>query len=346
MTTITDIAKACGTSKATVSKIMNGNDLKISAGTRKRVMEAVRRLDYQPSAMARGLSMKRANTIGIVTPNVWHILSLTYYATLIGAILDEARNNEQTVSVFNSKVWAKDAPDHLVFADGRCDGLVLVGVWDERLMPALQKARIPFVLLNGGAGPEGAYSIDIDNFDTAAEITRYLIAQGHKRIAYFDCGEARDFAHRRFAGYRSALAEAGIRYEPMLVFDGPPLYESAYDRGRQVASRTGLGITALFCASDLIALAAMRGLQDSGLRVPDDVSVVGINGIIDGDRSSPRLTTVTQSLDTLGAEAVRLLLDVIEGRDAAPRHVVWPTMLIERDSVAAPAGASIELACK
>jgi len=313
---------------------MNGNDRKISDLTRDRVMDAIRRMDYQPSALARGLRKQRTNTIGIVTPNVWHILSLSYYATLIGAILDTARDNEQTVSVFNSKVWAPDAPDRLIFADGRCDGLIVVGVWDDRLIPSLQKSRIPFVLLNGGVAPDGGFSIDIDNFAIANEITRYLIARGHSRIAYVDCGEIRDFAQQRFAGYRHALAEADLTFDSALVFDGPTLYESGYSRGRLIGSKPELGITALFCASDLLALAAIRGMQDVGVRVPRDVSVVGINGIVDGERSMPPLTTVSQSLEDLGAAAVSLLLEIIDGRGCAPRHTVWPTTLIERASVA------------
>ncbi|MDR3710357.1 MAG: LacI family DNA-binding transcriptional regulator [Capsulimonadaceae bacterium] len=333
MTTISDIAKACGTSKTTVSLVMNGNDRKISREMRERVLETVKRMDYQPSALARGLSMQRAGAIGIWTPEVPHILGLQYYASIIAGIVDEAAQFGLTVTLFSATVWKRNDSSRLIFSDGRCDGLIMVGIPDFDVLDAVAKSKLPCVVLHGGRALNNVHTIDIDNIKAGYDATRYLVERGHRRIGFLHADETRAFSIDRFEGYRNALSDCGIDFDPAWSFVGNNASEMGYEHATNIVSDPSLALTALFCATDLLALGAIQGLRDAGVRVPADMSVIGIDGMLDGARSFPKLTTLDQSLEMLGVEAARTLMGAIENPDSEAGHTVWQVHLVERESV-------------
>ncbi len=337
MPTITDIANACGTSKATVSKILNNNDGKISLATRSRVLEAVQRMDYQPNSMARGLSNRRSSSIGVCTPKVPHLMSHEYYTTIIDGIVEESANLGQSVTLFNSLIYRKDDPGKLIFGDGRCDGLIVIGLTGTELLGAIQRANIPSVVLHGGVLPRGQQSIDIDNHRAGYDLTRYLVSLGHRRIAFLHGAVGAYFSEERFKGYRQAMLEAGLPFDDRLELRGRTGDMSEPHPAQVAAANLELGMTALVCDTDHVALGAIHALRDAGVSVPVDVSVAGIDGSLAGQASYPTLTTINQSLEKLGAEATRILLSRIEQSDLPAEHAIWPTELIVRKSVAPPA---------
>ncbi|MDR3710079.1 MAG: LacI family DNA-binding transcriptional regulator [Capsulimonadaceae bacterium] len=339
MPTIDDVAKACGLSKATVSLVMNKSSLKVSAATRTRVMRVAKEMNYQPSARARSLSRQRADMIGVVTSRRAHLLADAYFGALIDSIVECAAEMDQTVAVYNGRIWVDDEKTQTVFGDGRCDGLLLLVAEDERaLTAALSKSQVPFVTVNSSGMADDINSIDIDNVDAGYRMTRYLLDHGHRRIA---CLRTEDrFSIERLAGYKKAMAKAGEAFDPRLDVTGHYAPEvSGYVRAQQMLRENPLGITAIFAATDGLACDAIHGIKDLGLRVPDDISIVGINDTVDAVRCNPPLTTLRQSVESIGVEAVRLLMDLIRDPNQEARHIIWPTQLVVRETVAPPAPA-------
>jgi len=334
MSTIEDVSKACGMAKSTVSRVLN-SDPNVSAKTRERVTRVMRELNYQPSAMARGLSKQRSGMIGIVVKRIPHLITDAYYGAVIDSIADRAGAENNTLALYFDRIWRDEERTQLVFADGRCDGLiVLMADQDTAMIDALKSKCIPFVTLNSGVRDESVNSIDIDNFDAGYRMANHLIENGHRRIACLHTG-IDSFSIERLTGYRKALKEAGISRDESLEVTGfyPPAV-SGYERGQQIAKDSSLGVTAIMATTDRLAVDAIRGIKDIGLRVPEDISVVGINDTVDGQQCNPPLTTLSQSLEEIGSEAVRFLLELIEKPGGPPRQILWPTRLIARESVA------------
>ncbi len=334
MATIDDVARACGMAKSTVSRVINNSERNVSAKTRERVMKVVREMKYQPSAMAQGLSTQRSNMIGIVTKRMSHILTDVYYSTVIDSIVEAAADRKKAVALYSGRIWQDEDCTRVVFADGRCDGLILLmAEHDAPLTGALQAKKIPFVYVNSGVRVEGVSSVDIDNVDAGYRMTNYLIKHGHRRIACLHTG-IDPFSMDRLEGYKLALAKAGIPYDDRLNVVGFYTTDNnGYLRAQELLDNIELGITGIFAATDSLAVDAIQGIKDLGYRVPDDVSVVGINNTYDAVRCNPPLTTLSQSVESIGSESVALLLDMIQDSEIPARNVVWPTEIIVRESV-------------
>jgi LacI family transcriptional regulator len=341
MLTINDIAKACSTSPSTISKVLNGNDGKISASKRDEILAAVKRLQYRPAAQARGLARRRASMIGVVSVRLPRMFSFQYNMVLIGAMLDEATAHQQTLALFNGQIWADEEREQLIFADGRCDGYIILDANKfPGLIAALQRHSIRFVAVNSGDLPSWVTALDVDDIQVGYRATRHLIERGHRCIAYLEQDAQSSFSRKRLEGYKQALAESGIDFEEKLVVAGDGIANHAHDRVRHLVEHEP-GVTALFCAHDAIALSAMQGLKSLGYRIPKDYSVIGVNDIPDAACSVPTLTTVNQDLDGLGVHAVQVLMELIENPDQPARQILWPTQLVERQSVAPPRENSI-----
>jgi DNA-binding LacI/PurR family transcriptional regulator len=353
MPTLADIAQACGTSKTTVSKVLNGDYDKVSASKREEIELAIGRMQYQPSALARNLSKRRSNMIGVVTYQTPALFTSQYYATLINAILDEATAHKQTLALFNGQIWADEKQEQLIFADGRVDGLIVINSPSmEGLVPALLRTKapfrtssviegapprstLPFVAVNSGQMPAEVSSIDIDDVEVGQTATRYLVECGHRRIAFIHYYESSLHSQARLQGYRNALVEASIPFDERLVFAGDALFQPGYNPVRQLTQQN-LDVTAIFCAFDKVALRVIQSLKDGGFCVPRDYSVVGVGDIPDAALSSPPLTTIRQFLGEMGVEATRMLLKMINDPTLKPQKRVWPTELKVRNSVSQP----------
>lgn len=335
MPTLTDIANECGTSPSTVSKVMNGNDRKISPLMRERVREAVRRTGYQPNAAARGLRKQRASCIGVYLQP--HAISTRYHGSLVDAIQGEADALGQGVMLFTSVARRLETPRKQIFADGRCDGILVLSKPEPDLLPIIRDANVPCLCVHNGVMPGGQASIDIDNRQAGRELAQHLLNQGHRRIAFFHDARNKSFSIERCQGYRDALTAAGVSLDAALEFDSENNSTEGYQRARRIASDRSLGITTILCATDVLALRAIQALRDIGLDVPRDMSVAGIDGIQDGEVSSPTLTTISQRASELGVEAVRLLMRRIDHPEEAPKHETWPVRLVVRESVGPPA---------
>ena len=357
--TLEDVAREASVTIMAASVVLNGarSSARVSEATGTRIREAAVRLGYRRNAAARGLFRRRMETIGVVAQVGDGGDVNFYFLALLNGILEAAAARGQNTTVFSIKGWDAEAgTDVQSFCDGRVDGLILIGPRLPASVGEEMRRHTPFVCLHSDTPLPGGYHIDCDDEDGGYQAVRHLIALGHRRIAHFG-GEGRNDAARRFAGYRRALAEAGIAEDAAPVLHG---YLS-FSWGRQMATRllemrdaaenpaTFLP-TAIFCANDAIAFGGIEIFHAAGLRVPEDISVIGFDDTITANMSDPPLTTVRQPLREMGTRAVVALLEQIESVNPSPEEdkllnivETCPVELVHRASVAPPPDPSLRL---
>lgn len=335
MSSMREVAKACRVSVATVSYVINDGPRSVAPATRNRVLKTMRDLNYRPRALHVGERAKRADTIGVLfTYRNDGDGMPDYFRPVLDGILPRAIAQDQNVLLFGQRDWSNAHRSLRNYCDGRCDGLLLLALpVENEIVPALQERGFPFVLL-GSTGPEhNVSSVDMDNAAAARKITEYLLSLGHRRIAMVPGPTELWAAGQRLGGYCQALVAAGIPCDETLI-----LREGlGYARGRRLAQMpSDKRPTAIFCGSDVIAMDIVRALQESGLRVPGDISVAGFDDIPDAASCNPPLTTVHQSLRQQGEIATDLLLDMIRHETLPGKTETLPTELVIRASVAPP----------
>jgi LacI family transcriptional regulator len=328
--TIRDVALRAGVSHMTVSRVINDN-AGVSASTRARVLDVIEELGYVPSSIARGLSWNRTHSLGVVTDDI----SDFSFGQIVAGAEAEARQRGYFL-VIGSVEGGADEDEYIrLMLERRVEGLILVRpsvpFTDEHL-EAVRQAGVPLILVGMSHVP-GVAIVESDNTGGAYKATRYLIELGHRRIATIVGPAAWPAAKERLEGYRRALREFGISPDVQLEERaddwGVEAGQAAADR--LLARRQEF--TALFAHNDLIALAAIARLRRAGLRVPDDVSVVGFDDIPVAAVVDPPLTTIHQATQEKGAFAVALLLDHVSGdRALIARAHVLPCELVQRGS--------------
>jgi LacI family transcriptional regulator len=317
--TLQDVAAQAGVTAMTVSVVLNGarSATRVSEATRLRIQEAAARLHYRPNAVARGLSRRRMDTIGIVSSIINSDddadLNL-YFLEILNGILEAAAKHGQNTTIFSITDWSADESKILHFCDGRVDGMIFIA--PQRLSPSFAEAlqhHTPFVTMHANDLLPRTYNLDIDNEGGAYEAVRYLISQGHRRIAHFPGQLKFQGARQRFDGYRRALAEANIPFDDSLILEGEYNQASGKARATQILTdrRINPFPTAIFCASDDIAAGCLEVFLGNGLRVPEDISLVGYDDVLTARMTTPPLTTVKQPFRGLGSRAVEMLMPQI-----------------------------------
>lgn len=328
---IVDVARAAGVSTATVSRALRGLP-NVTAATRERVRRAADELGYVPSPSASSLASGRTRTIGLITPWVAH----WFFANVIEGAERALRVEDFDALLYTFEV-SRDVrrlrldPDVL---RRRVDGVLVVGLpLEAEEVAALDQLGYPLVFV--GAGAPGHVTVGLDDAGTARRAVAHLADLGHTAIAHLS-GEPDDNlpwspAVRRAEGWRAELAARGLASEGLEV-------HGHFDVRGGRASMHGLldrrpDVTAVFAASDEMAMGALLALRDRGLRVPEDVSVVGVDGHDMGEHLG--LTTMMQNAQEQGVTAASMLLEMITGAPV-PEEVVFPTVLVERGSTACP----------
>ncbi len=363
----------------TVSVVLNGarSATRVSEATRLRIQEAAVRLHYRPNAVARGLSRRRMDTIGIVSSIINSDedgdLNL-YFLEVLNGILEAAAKHGQNTTVFSIRDWGADESKILQFCDGRVDGLIFVA--PQRLSPSFAEAlqhHTPFVTMHANDLLPRTYNLDIDNEGGAYAAVQYLISQGHTRIAHFPGQLKFQGAQQRLSGYRRALTEANIPFDPSLILEGEYNTVSGKERATRLLTECRINPlpTAIFCASDDIAAGCLEVIISQGIRVPEDISLVGFDDVLTARMTTPPLTTVKQPFRRLGNRAVEMLMPQIlngivpnigatensedsaflsesgaaAGTDA-PHTEVFDVELVIRGSVGTPPALSITPPCR
>lgn len=328
--TIEDVAQIAGVSIATVSRAIH-TPAKVADTTRRKVLEAVAQTGYTANAMARSLRMRRSNMILILAPDVGD----PNFSNILVGLETEASKRGYGVLIGNTQNDPAREADYLGFiASNKADGLILLtGHLPFGLAQNGGAAKLPpVVAVNEPVRNADVPFVGVDNFAGARIATDYLIAQGHRRIAFIGHSTSKMVSMLREEGYRGSLASAGIAVDPGLVLDGEGTTESGRAAVEHMFVRDHLP-TAFFCVNDATALGVFIGLSARGYDLPRDFSVMGFDDISLASFVTPSLTTMKQPRLNIGEAAMELLLTLLEDKEPRSREVLLRSELIVRNSV-------------
>ncbi len=330
---IKDIAAAAGVSHSTVSRALRGSPL-LKPETVARIRQIAQEKGYTASAVARSLVTRRTQTIGVVVTTI----ADPFVAEVVGGIEEAA--NDRGYSVFLANSNAQPEREMKVvqsFAERRVDGIIVTSSRVGALYtPMLSNMKVPIVLINNQHPGEFVHSVMIANLEASRQAVQHLIALGHRRIGYLGDRFGYQSDTERFAGYREALDCAGLPFQPELVAHGDGRPEGGWAAMQKLLALPERP-TAVFCYNDMSALGALRAVREAGLRVPQDISLVGFDDLFVAQFTDPPLTTVRQPKAQMGRLAMETLFELLEGAQAAQLLRV-PGELILRQSTAPLAG--------
>jgi len=333
MTTIKDIALAVGVSCTTVSNVIHGKSGRVSAETIVQINDTIEKLGYIPNMSARSLVSSSSKVIGMINhviPNKEEgFLEDPFHSAFIGSVEKILRENGYYFMLRTVETTA----DLLAFRrNWNVDGLFLTGVFQDEFFESLTKLNIPIVLVDSYVTHPTMCNVGLEDYKGGYLATKYLIENGHKNIAFASPTiKKRGVVYERFLGYKNALVESFIPFRQELVFEQELDVTTTFNLGCTLARRND--ITAIFATADILAAGIMAGLQNSGKKVPDDISVIGFDDINLCNLTSPRLTTIHQDAHLKGKLAVNFLLDLLDNKPIAKREIILPIHLVERNSV-------------
>ena len=329
MPTIRDVAKRAGVAPITVSRVINDSGY-VSQGTRARVEAAIVELGYVPNTLARSLRSRRTNTLALVLTDITN----PFWTTVARGVEDAASDAGFNVILCNTDESQIEEDRYLrVLLQKQVDGVLLVPARSTSVsVPRIQKQSTPVVVLDRRVPNAPVDVVRCDSEGGAYQLTRLLLSLGHRRIAILSGPREVSTAEDRVTGYKRALAENGLNPEQDLIHYGEFTLENGYATTQRVLSIVPRP-TALFAANNFIAIGALRALREAGLRVPEDVALVGFDDLPPALVVDPFLTVAAQPAYQMGQRATELLLARLS--DQAPethQEVVLPTELIVRRS--------------
>ncbi|RCV47620.1 LacI family transcriptional regulator [Marinitenerispora sediminis] len=328
-----DVARLAGVSHQTVSRVVNGHP-NVREETRRRVRDAIDALAYRRNPAARALVTRRTAMVGVVGPNT----TLYGPSSTLGAIERAAGDVGYAVTVAALRDTGPSSLDEAVqrLVGQMVDGIIVIASlgWMTAALSHRPPA-VPVVVVDGGAALS-APVVAVDQFAGARAATRHLLDLGHRTVGHIaGPGDWLDAA-ARLEGWRTELAACGAPVPRPWSGDWSP--RSGYDAGREIARRGG--VTAVFAGNDHMALGALRAFQEAGLRVPEDIALVGFDDVPEAAFYAPPLTTVRQDFSSVGRRCIELLLARLEDGHEAAEHVLVPPELVVRSSTCAPRSAA------
>ncbi len=312
MATIKDIAKQAGVAPSVVSRALN-QKYGVKDTTRKLIFEIAEEIDYYPNAAARSLVTRKTETIGIFMADI----SQPYYSQIIKGMEYAANQTGYTLLFSNSfeslehgEVFRK------MVSSERVDGLIIVGsnIRDKNFVSFLINQDVPFILVERNFFDPRINCIWVDNIQGGYYATKYLIEKGHQRIAHISGNLDFQVALDRLEGYKKALYEHNLSFSEELVATGKFLWQDGY-----IAMKELLGYkpqcTAVFIASDAMAYGALQAAHESGMKIPNDIAIIGYDDLEFSALTNPPLTTIRQPRFELGLKALEMLVKVLQGED-------------------------------
>jgi LacI family transcriptional regulator len=328
-----DIARIAGVSRSTVSRVIN-NHPNVSEQTRQKVLAIIQEQNFRPNLAARALVTQHTHVLSLVIPmGITDIFTDPFFPTLIRGVTTTANQYDYAVML-----WVGDSAEEeerfyrRILSNSLCDGIIIASAFNSNpLIPWLKGAGYPFIVI-GPPQMDNLNYIDVDNLRAAQVAVSHLIRLGYQRIATITGRMTLGASQDRLKGYKLAMERAGRAIKPELIVEGQFNEMSGYTCMKMLLQR---GVDAVFAASDMMALGAMRAIHERGLRIPEDVALVGFDDLPITGLSSPPLTTVRQPIHDVGCLAAQTLIDLLGGSLQQPYQLVLPAQLIVRDSCGA-----------
>jgi LacI family transcriptional regulator len=332
--TIKEVAQEAGVSISTVSRVLNGKN-RVNKLTRKKVEEAIKKLDFQPDQIARTMIMKETKTIGLVVPQ----LSNEYWAILSEVI--QERLWEKGYSLFicsTDRKWEQETAAYRSFLERRVDGIILHGATQTcegnrfSIIEQMKSHSIPMVSFDTRI--PGLHCVAGDHLQGAIDAVEHLVQLGHKEIAYIG---GPSVSHHRELGYRNVFMQHHLEVDESLIKRGTDqtIHFTKFGyTSMEALINEKKQFSAVFCGNDLIAIGASKALEKAGIRVPQEVALVGFDDINMASLYKPALTTVRQPIRDMGQAAVDLLLELKQNNDlhSAPTKLLFEMELVIRES--------------
>lgn len=329
MATIYEVSKLAGVSLATVSRVMNDSD-KVRPQTRQKVETAMEKLGYRPNTIAQSLASNRSNSIGILVPE----LHGPFFGTMLANIELELRNQGKHVIItagHSDPVREKEGIEFL--ASRSCDALILfVFAISDEYIQSLRESSIPVVVIGRLIDDMEDDCISLDNEIGGYIATKALIESGHRQLACISGPLWKSDGQQRFAGFRRALAESGLKFDPQLLAEGD--YEESGGRnGMEQLLQRDIPFTGLACANDVMAAGAIEVARNRGIAIPDDLSVVGFDNVFFTRYMHPQLSTIDYPIGMMGQMAARCVLRDVYGKTDQDIQLRFEPELVRRDSI-------------
>lgn len=333
MSNIREVAKLANVSIATVSRVLNGSD-KVSPETRKRVLSAMKKLNYKPSFSFKDTATKLLHTIGVLMPDIRGY----HYSDIVMAIEEYAYSKNFDIMLALPK-WEANIEQHVLdqYFRRKVDGIILGELFSgQKIVERFKRSGVPIVVIDFRVDEIDFDVVNVDNVTGGYLAIKYLYENGHRNILFIPGPELSPAAMDREKGIRKFLDKVLRKEEFKIYFGEHRGYNSEHGRvsvARHL-NKHGLNFTAIFAVNDWAALGAIDALKDYGIKVPDEVSVIGFDDAPFAQYTNPRLTTIMQPRWEMGTTAAQLLIErILERHVRLPRNVILPTKIIERESV-------------
>lgn len=341
MSNIKEVAKKAKVSTATVSHVINKTRY-VSEELTERVFNAMDELDYHPNKTARSLRLGKSNTIGLIVPDI----SNQFYGELCKEIENIGSNNDYSVILCNTDNNPEKEKKYIdVLIQENVDGIIFISCGEEiNHFRKIRNNKIPLIIVDRIINDMNVDMILLDNHMGGILATNHLINLGHRKIAFISGSYQSLERSRRFSGYKQALKNAEIEFDEALVFHGNYQINSGIEIAKKIVDLNPMP-TAIFASNDLMAIGAMNTLKDLGVKIPEEISIVGFDNILSASTTTPSLTTINQPKRKMAAKAIELLLyrieyfhakanESIESNDFQPYQeiIVEPEIIIRNSS--------------
>jgi len=328
MPSIKDVAKLVGCSTSTVSRVLNNRDA-VDPKTRQKVLDAIEQLGYKPNLVAQGLRVKKGNLIGLVVPN-----TLTHsFNFLTYRIMEYARQQGYSVIFADTQ---NDPNNEEAFFDDllrrHVNGIIFSRVSDEsRIMPKLLQKNVPFVIIDRALEKEGVPTVVLNNALAGRLAAQHLVELGHRNIACVTGPLKIGLCRERLKGFQDVLHEHGIYLEKDWVFEEQFVFRSGIEAVEELCKR-GCDFTAIWALNDVMAFGVLKELLRRGIRIPEDVSVMGMDDMDFGEMLTPTLTSIHYPFDEMAEKAVELIIKQSNGEAIENEMVILTPSLVTRES--------------
>ncbi len=329
MATINDVCKAAGVSKATVSRVLN-NSPQVKAATRDAILSVMKELGYQPNTLAQALATNTSHSIGLVLPE--------FQSSYFGSILHHAGQGAQQAGkkllVIRSKNSADGERETVeTIANQRCDAILLYSrhLSEPELIDLQNKISLPLIILNRQLKAESLASYGFDQTQLANLAIKHLLEKGHQKIACITSPLNSETGQLRYKAYQEQLTSSEIKINPDWTIEGNNSLEGGYQATNELL-KSGEDFTAIFACNDDMAIGSIRALHDKGIRVPQDISVIGIDNEPAAAYAIPSLSTVSLPIVRLTQEATKLAIQLSNKQPEKIVHQSYNGKLVVRES--------------